>query len=224
MEELLNKIYRTLNDGEDRYISELSMVFPYINNEDFKKYYSLLSELCSRNIVMHCLAVSLYTYELGLKLKNRNYSIDLDLAVFGALLHDIGRSRTYGIKHGVEGGRIVREYNLGEKLALIVERHIGGGIPREEAVKLGLPPRDYIPTTLEEKLVAHCDNLTSGTKRVDINFVVEKFKRRLSCDSITHPVILRIIRLNDEITSLLTEEDPCHIQRNVEGQHTKGHT
>jgi len=213
--ELLNKIYKTLN-GEGRYISEVSKVFPYINDEKFKKYYSLLSDLCSRDVVMHCLAVSLYTYELGLKLKNRNYSIDLDLAVFGALLHDIGRSRTHGIRHGVEGGRIVREHNLGEKLALIVERHIGGGITREEAVKLGLPPRDYIPTTLEEKLVAHCDNLISGTRRVNINFVVEKFKRKLDCEGVNHPVILRIVRLNNEINSLLTKEDSSHIQCNVE--------
>ena len=87
-----------------------------------------------------------------------------------------------------------------------------------------MPPRDYIPITLEEKLVAHCDNLISGIKRVDINFVVEKFKRRLSCDSINHPVIVRIVRLNNEINSLLTKEDPSHIQRNVEDQHTKGHT
>ena len=223
MERVLNKIYKTLN-GEDKYIPEISKIFPYVNNEKFRRYYSLLSELCNKNVVMHCLAVSLYTYEVGLKLKGKGHNVDLDLAVFGALLHDIGRSRTHSIKHGVEGGRIVREYNLGEKLALIVERHIGGGIPKEEAVKLGLPPRDYIPTTLEEKLVAHCDNLISGTRRVDINFVVEKFKRRLSCDSINHPVILRILRLNDEINLLLGEEKLRHIECNVERQHTKGHT
>ena len=216
MEEILNKLYRALN-GEERYISEVSKVFPYVNNRDFRRYYSLLSKLCSKDVVMHSLAVSLYTYELGLKLKNRGYNIDLDLAVFGALLHDIGRSRTHSIKHGVEGGKIVREHNLGEKLALIVERHIGGGIPREEAVNLGLPPRDYIPRTLEEKLVAHCDNLISGTKRVDISFVVEKFRRRLGCRDINHPVIMRIIKLNDEINSLLTEEDSSHIQCDVKG-------
>ncbi|HIQ39325.1 MAG TPA: TIGR00295 family protein [Methanothermococcus okinawensis] len=215
MERVLNKIYKTLN-GEDKYIPEISKIFPYVNNEKFRRYYSLLSELCNKNVVMHCLAVSLYTYEVGLKLKGKGHNVDLDLAVFGALLHDIGRSRTHSIKHGVEGGRIVREYNLGEKLALIVERHIGGGIPKEEAVKLGLPPRDYIPTTLEEKLVAHCDNLISGTRRVNINFVVKKFKRKLSCDNINHPVILRIVKLNDEINLLLSEEKLCHIECNVE--------
>jgi len=203
MEKILEKIYRTLE--ESRGIPEVLTIFPYIEDRRFREYYSLLSELCSRDVVMHCLAVSLYTYEVGSKLKSRGHNIDLDLAVYGALLHDIGRSRTHGIKHGVEGGKIVREYNLGEKLALIVERHIGGGIPKEEAVKLGLPPKDYIPITLEEKLVAHCDNLISGTRRVDINFVVEKFKRRLRCD-INHPVILRIVRLNDEINQLLGEE------------------
>ncbi|HID47491.1 MAG TPA: TIGR00295 family protein [Methanococcaceae archaeon] len=223
MEELLKRIYEALN-REDIYNLELSKIFPYIENSKFREYYSLLSTLCSKKIVMHCLAVSLYTYEVGLKLKNRGHNIDLDLAVFGALLHDIGRSRTHTIKHGVEGAKIVREHNLDERLALIVERHIGGGITKKEAAELGLPPRDYIPRTLEEKLVAHCDNLTSGTKRVDINFVVEKYKGKLSCDSIDHPVITRIVKLNNEIISLLLEEDTSHVQGYVEGQHTKGHT
>ncbi|GBF36588.1 conserved hypothetical protein [Methanofervidicoccus abyssi] len=215
MERVLNKIYKILN-GEGMYIPEILKVFPYVNNEKFRRYYSLLSKLCNKNVVMHCLAVSLYTYEVGLKLKRKGHNVDLDLAVFGALLHDIGRSKTHGINHGIEGGRIIREYNLGEKLALIVERHIGGGIPKEEAVKLGLPPRDYIPTTLEEKLVAHCDNLIIGTRRVDINVVVEKFRRKLSCDNIDHPVILRIVKLNDEINLLLGEEKLCHIECDVE--------
>ena len=219
----INKIYKALN-GEDSYIPEISKVFPYINNKDFRKYYSLLSKLCSRDVVMHCLAVSLYTYEVSSKLKGRGYSIDVDLAVFGALLHDIGRSVTHGIKHGVEGGRIVRRYNLGEKLALIVERHIGGGISKKEAVEMGLPPRDYIPVTLEEKVVAHCDNLTSGTRRVDISFVVEKFRRKLGCRDINHPAILRIIRLNNEINLLLGEEEFCYVHGEVEGEDTYGHT
>ncbi|WP_421078374.1 TIGR00295 family protein [Methanothermococcus sp. Ax23] len=182
--------------GNEKFLSNNS---PF-NSPEFKKSYALLSKLCEKNVVMHCLAVSVYTYELGLKIKNKGHNINLELAVIGALLHDIGRCKTHGIEHGIEGGKILRKYNFNEELALIAERHIGAGIPKNEAVELGLPPRDYIPLTLEEKLVAHCDNLISGTKRVDIDFVVNKFKKRMN---LSHPSITRILNLNYEINKLL---------------------
>lgn len=163
----------------------------------FKMAYDLLSELCEKNVVMHCLAVTEYTYELGLKVKNKRHNINLELAILGSLLHDIGRSKTHGIAHGIEGAKILRKYGFDEEIALIAERHIGAGIPKNESIELGLPPKDYIPISLEEKLVAHCDNLISGTKRIDINFVVNKFKKRLGVNN--HPSIQRILQLNDEI-------------------------
>ena len=167
----------------------------------FKRAYNLLSKLCEKNVVMHCLAVSDYAYELGLKIKNNGYAINLELVILGALLHDIGRSKTHGISHGIEGAKILREYGFEEELALIAERHIGAGIPKNEAIELGLPPKDYIPISLEEKLVAHCDNLISGTERVDVDFVVNKFKKRIGIKD--HPSIQRILGLNDEINKKL---------------------
>ena len=167
----------------------------------FKRAHNFLSKLCDENVVMHCLAVSDYAYELGLKIKNNGYDINLELVILGALLHDIGRSKTHGISHGIEGAEILREYGFEEELALIAERHIGAGIPKNEAIELGLPPKDYIPISLEEKLIAHCDNLISGTKRVDIDFVVNKFKKRIGVKN--HPSIQRILDLNDEINSKL---------------------
>ena len=184
--------------------SNLNGIDDIIDNKfklKFKEAYDLLSKLCEENVVMHCLAVSNYAYELGLKIKNNGYNINLELVILGALLHDIGRSKTHGISHGIEGAKILREYNFEEELALIAERHIGAGIPKNEAIELGLPPKDYIPISLEEKLVAHCDNLISGTKRVDIDFVVNKFKKRIGVEN--HPSIQRILDLNDEINNKL---------------------
>ena len=120
----------------------------------------------------------------------------------GALLHDIGRSLSHSIDHGIKGGEILRKYKFSNELVLIAERHIGAGIPKDEAIEMGLPPRDYIPITLEEKLVAHCDNLISGIKRVDITYTTNKLKKRLLISN-NHPIILRILRLNNEINSLL---------------------
>jgi len=85
--------------------------------------------------------------------------IDKTLVLIGAILHDIGRTKSHGIDHGLVGGQILSELKAGEALKLIAERHIGGGIPRLEAEKLGLPPMDYLPTSIEEKLVCFADKL-----------------------------------------------------------------
>ncbi|MGM0404555.1 MAG: HDIG domain-containing metalloprotein [Thermoplasmatota archaeon] len=90
---------------------------------------------------------------------------NLKLLMAGALLHDIGRTVTHGVEHGVEGGKIIREQGWDEELARIVERHIGGGITREEAEEHGLPARNLLPETLEEKIVCHADNTAGGKER-----------------------------------------------------------
>ena len=167
---------------------------------DFERALSILKELCPKNVVEHCLAVSDYAYELALAIKNNGYDVDVELVRLGGLLHDIGRSKTHGIEHGVVGAEILRELGFDERLALIAERHIGAGITKEEAIELGLPPKDYLPITLEEKIVAHADNLIFDTERVEIDAVIKKFEKRLGKH---HPSIRRIILLNDEINSLL---------------------
>ena len=53
-----------------------------------------------------------------------------------------------------------------------------------------------MPLTLEEKIVAHADNLTSGTKEVDLDFVIKKWEKRLGKD---HPSIERIVKLDSEL-------------------------
>ncbi len=96
----------------------------------------------------------------------------------GALLHDIGRTMTQGIDHAYRGADILRELRIDNRIILIVERHTGAGIPVEEAVQLGLPERDFIPLTLEEKIVAHSDNLFSGTVKIKLNDVLAKYKEK----------------------------------------------
>ena len=102
--------------------------------------------------------------------------VDMELVKTGALLHDIGRSQTNGIKHAVVGAELLKERGFPWEVVNIVERHIGAGISREEAKVLGLPPKDYLPLTLEEKLVAHADNLIHGTQEVDLEFVIKKWR------------------------------------------------
>ena len=152
----------------------------------------LEKEHTPENVIDHCKAV----YKKAMKIAANFNDVDEDLIRKGALLHDIGRSRTHGITHAVEGVKIAERYGYDEDVLNIIERHIGAGITESEAEKLGLPKKSYVPQTLEEKIVAHADNLVSGSREVDIDFVIEKWKRTIE-DSDDN--IERLIKLNDEL-------------------------
>ena len=155
-------------------------------------------EKTPENVIQHCIAVC----KKAMSIASNFEDADRDLIRKGALLHDIGRSRTHGITHAVEGVEIARGYGYPDEVLNIIERHIGAGITSEEAESLGLPKKSYVPQTLEEKIVAHADNLISGTKEVDIDFVIEKWKRTIdnSDDNIE-----RLIRLHDELITKFEE-------------------
>ncbi len=127
----------------------------------------------SDELIQHAETVRELAVRIGERCK-----ADLRLVTAGAMLHDIGRTVTHGIGHAVAGARIVREAHVDERVARIVERHTGAGITREEAVELNLPPADYVPETIEEMVVAHADNLVSGSKRINLNIVVENYRRK----------------------------------------------
>jgi len=124
---------------------------------------------CSDEVIRHCKAVR----DLAVKIAKKA-NADVELVEAGALLHDIGRSKTHEIFHAVEGVRIAKQLGLPMSIINIIERHIGAGISMEEAKKLGLPPRDYIPETLEEKIVCHADSLIDGCKRQNIKNGIER--------------------------------------------------
>lgn len=118
----------------------------------------------------------------------------------GALLHDIGRSRTHDVDHAIVGVEIAREMGLPEKLMSIIEVHIGAGIPADEAVQLGLPERHFFAETLEEKIVAYADKLIMGRREVPFETTVDSFALKLGED---HPSIERLWTLHNEMSRLL---------------------
>ncbi len=152
---------------------------------------------CPENVIKHSIAVYNKALEIARKSK---IPVDIELIQIGALLHDIGRSRTHGIDHGVVGAEIAKALGYDERVIRIIERHIGAGIPKEEAEKLGLPSKDYMPETIEEKIVAYADNLTLGNKYITFKEALEEFKRRLGNN---HAAIKRFIKLHDEIMRIL---------------------
>ena len=158
----------------------------------------LEKENTPENVIEHCKAV----YKKALKIASNFDEVDLDLIKKGALLHDIGRSKTHGLTHAVEGVKIAEKYGYNQDVLNIIERHIGAGITEEEALKLGLPKKSYVPQSLEEKIVAHADNLVSGSKEVNLDFVIEKWIRKID-DSEEN--IKRLIKLDNELIGAFEE-------------------
>jgi uncharacterized protein len=107
---------------------------------------------------------------------------------------------THGVEHGVVGGRIARELGLPENLVKIIERHVGAGIPLDEAETLGFPEGEYKPETLEEKIVTYADKLIEGKDVVNINEIIDKFEKELGKN---HPAIKRLKELHEEITGCI---------------------
>jgi uncharacterized protein (TIGR00295 family) len=124
---------------------------------------------CSDEVIKHSMCVKNIAVLIAKKAK-----ADIRTVELGALLHDIGRSKTHGINHAIEGGKIAKKYGLSLKIIRIIERHIGAGLTAEVAKKLGLPSRDYIPITIEEKIVCHADNLIDNCKKQRIEYEIEK--------------------------------------------------
>lgn len=156
---------------------------------------------CSKRVLQHCLVVERTALRLAKKIASRGHNLDLHLVSLGAILHDIGRARTHGIRHGVEGAEILRKLGLG-RFTRFAECHIGAGIPAGEAERLGLPVRDFIPKTVEEKVVAYADKLVMGDKRISYRKAIEWFKSELGPD---HPAIRRFEELHREMENLSTK-------------------
>lgn len=153
---------------------------------------------CSNSVVKHSLLVAEIAREIASHM-NPRVKLDHDLIEVGALLHDIGRSVTHDVKHGVIGAEILEKMRYPERLVRLVRNHVGAGIPREEAVPLGLPARDHVPSTVEEKVVCYADKLASGSTRVTFEKALQGFADDLGS---SHPSLARLRRLHEEIMEL----------------------
>ena len=154
---------------------------------------------CSDKVVQHCLAVERTALEIGRRIHEKGHEIDLKIVSIGALLHDIGRARTHNIEHGVEGAKILCKLGLG-KFARFAECHLGAGIPATETRELGLPARNFIPKTTEEKVVTYADKLVMKHHKTSYKRALEWFKSELGSE---HPAVERFKLLHAEIQKLL---------------------
>jgi len=126
-------------------------------------------------LITHSVLVAHRARELATDYSTRHPEtpIDVDFLTEAALLHDIGIGRCDApkihctgtdpyIRHGVLGREILEAEGL-PRHALVCERHTGAGITREEVLENGLPlpDRDYMPLSLEEKIICVADKFFS---------------------------------------------------------------
>lgn len=133
------------------------------------------AEPCSeayRVLVIHSILVTRKALALARAYVSRSPEATLDLSFLEeiGMLHDIGIVRVRApeigchgeapyLAHGVLGREMLEAEGL-PRHALACERHTGAGITREEVAAQDLPlprDRDYLPITLEEKLLCVAD-------------------------------------------------------------------
>lgn len=137
-----------------------------------KKYRS------NEHIVRHCETVAKVAKILVGRLEEKDVPINGKTVLAGALLHDIGRTKTQTVHHGHAGGKIVASEGVDAEVASIIQRHVGAGISKEEADSLGFPQGDYIPRTLEEKVVCFSDKMVDMDRVRPFNEEVNRFRKK----------------------------------------------
>ena len=129
---------------------------------------------CKRRVIIHCCTVNAVAQEIVSRISGAN----VELVTAGALLHDIGRSVDHSIMHAYIGSQIAEAYGLPKGLVDIIRKHTGAGLDAEDVEEMGLPPADYMPRTIEEKIVAHADNMVSDNRVVEHTYSVNKLRSK----------------------------------------------
>ena len=135
--------------------------------------------------------------------KIKKVKVDIVLIEVGAILHDIGRTKTHDFKHAQIGGKILRQRGFPEKLARICETHILGGLDKEDAKELGLLEKDFLPSTIEEKVICLADKYMAGTREVTIEERFRRWFQKYGRTSLLLKSKHRIEKIREEIENLM---------------------
>jgi uncharacterized protein len=118
---------------------------------------------------------------------------DMQFIWEGAMLHDIGimftnapkifcHGSAHYIQHGIIGAKLLLEEGL-PRHARVCERHTGVGITVDDIRRqnLPLPEKDYVPETLEEKVICLADKFYSKSpEKLRNERSIEKVRKSIS--------------------------------------------
>lgn len=150
-------------------------------------------------IIKHCETVAKVAKVLAEEFDRRGHPVEIRAVVAAALLHDIGRYKTQTVRHGVEGSEMIEREGVDRKVVEIVRKHVGAGLTPDEAKRLGLPELDYIPRTLEERIVCFADKMVDSDKVTPFDAEVRRFVIK------SHDVV-RLLALKKRLEEELGED------------------
>lgn len=135
----------------------------YSDNPELRELLKTHSELVTRKA-------------LDLAARHPELNLDTQFVSEAGMLHDIGIFLTdapgihcHGTEpylcHGVLGAELMRKEGY-SRHARVCERHTGAGLTCAEIIEqnLPMPRRDFLPETLEEKLICYADKFFSKTR------------------------------------------------------------
>jgi len=139
-----------------------------------------------KKVLEHSKAVQKVALRIAEDIVANGHHVDIKFLIGACLLHDIGRFKTGKngkdiIQHGVLGAEILRKEGLDERYTLVCERHLGSGISKEDIQEQGLdlPLKDYIPESIEEKIISYADSLIFGNREGTIEEVYERYRKEV---------------------------------------------
>ena len=117
------------------------------------------------SILEHGQIIARTAEAIARRIAANGHPVNVALVRQAALVHDIGwalleRDRDNPLTHGWVGAQALRQRGF-DDIADIVECHIMAGISAQEIAEnaVPLPPRDFLPDTLEAKIVCYADKL-----------------------------------------------------------------
>ncbi len=125
----------------------------------------------------HCHAVANLATVISFAFEGKT-ELDTEFLRSAALLHDVGRYVTHDpILHGVEGYKLLTELNH-HKEAFVCASHILYGLNSREAIQYGLPEKDFIPISFEEKLIPLIDFMIEFDKPTTLSNRFNSLRQR----------------------------------------------
>ncbi len=139
-------------------------------------------------VLRHSLAVRRLALSLARKINHNPKNprkLDEHFISVASILHDIGRFKVppgkNSIMHGFVGADILRKEGLDTRYVRVCQTHMGAGILASDVrrLKLPVPVKDYLPRTMEEKVISYADSLIYHDKEVSFASVCHRWREEL---------------------------------------------
>jgi uncharacterized protein (TIGR00295 family) len=157
---------------------------------------------CEDEVIEHCQLVEAVAMGFSRTINEKHIGLVDEMRVSaGALLHDLGRSKTHDIKHVVWSVQLAQEANVDPHVVEIIRKHIGGGLTPYDAEQLGLPAWNMMPNTWEEKIVNLADSLVGAKGRRTLKKTLKHIRQ------VGNPMWYKKVREMHHQLSGLAEQD-----------------